>query len=92
VKGSYPGFTRPAIEIIRRYEEHGWTFTVSSKNHAIGKSPDGVSTTSIARRLTTGNRSYQNALSTLNRWERAQVVPVPDESDSGPGPRDRRSG
>ena len=34
---AYPGFSREALELIHLYESYGWTFTVSSKGHAIGR-------------------------------------------------------
>lgn len=56
---AYPGFSREALELIHLYESYGWTFTVSSKGHAIGHAPSGGETCSIARRLAPGNRALQ---------------------------------
>lgn len=67
---TYPGFSREALELIHLYESYGWTFTVSSKGHAIGRAPSGGETCSIARRLAPGNRAHQNATAAFRRWER----------------------
>lgn len=67
---SLGGFDANAKKIITTLEGYGWVFEVSSKGHAVGKAPDGVTTASIARRLTRANRSQQNAEATVKRWER----------------------
>lgn len=66
------GFSDDSIKMIRQYEQYGWEFEMSSKGHAIGKAPDGVSTVSIQRNLNRANRSQQNAESELRRWLRKQ--------------------
>jgi hypothetical protein len=62
------GFERASLDLIREFEAEGWTFDISAKGHAIGRAPDGVTTTSVARRLSRANRSQQNAEADLKRW------------------------
>lgn len=89
---SLGGFDAAAKKIITTLEGYGWVFEVSSKGHAVGKAPDGETTTSIARRLTRANRSQQNAEAVVKRWERQmeaqaltqQVGRAIDSVKSGP--------
>lgn len=64
----HKGFERASLDLIREFEAEGWTFDISSKGHAIGRAPDGSTTTSVARRLSRANRSQQNAEADLKRW------------------------
>lgn len=64
------GFSKDAKRIIGEFEALGWTFTVSSKGHAIGRSPDGQTTESIAKNLSNA-RAKANAEASLRRAQRA---------------------
>lgn len=75
------GFSAEAKALIREYESFGWEFTISSNNHAIGRAPDGVTTTSVARRLSRANRSQQNAEADLKRWRNRSSSVVPSTTD-----------
>lgn len=70
---STKNFSREAREIIKRLEDQGWTFRVSSNGHAIGKSPEGSHSISVAPRLSARNRAYQNTLAEVRRWEKASA-------------------
>lgn len=78
----YPGFDAASLALIAEYESHGWTFRVSSRGHAIGRSPDGEATCSIARRMASANRTRQNSEADLRRWLRQQEEKAPRPSDS----------
>lgn len=65
------GFSKEAKELIARLERQGWTFRLSSNGHAFGRSADGETMT-ISPRLSRANRSYQNTLADVKRWERTQ--------------------
>lgn len=72
------GFSKQAIELVRRAEDMGWTFQRTTHG-AQGRAPDGTSTISIGRKLTGHGRAYQNSLAVLRRWERQH--PVDEYSD-----------
>lgn len=72
------GFSKQAIELVRRAEDMGWTFQRTTHG-AQGRAPDGTSTISIGRKLTGHGRAYQNSVAVLRRWERQH--PVDEYSD-----------
>lgn len=57
--------------IIADAQAEGWLFSVSSKGHAIGRSPDGKATISVPQ--TDKARSGKNARAELERWRARQA-------------------
>lgn len=64
---SIRNFSKDATDLVRELEDFGWTFRRS--NHgAVGRAPDGKTTTSISRNLRKSNHSYQKARAEFRRW------------------------
>jgi hypothetical protein len=68
------GFCKEAREIISEYEKHGWIFRLSSKGHAIGRSPSGSRTASVSRKLPL--RTLKNSQAQLERDLREDIIEV----------------
>lgn len=64
-KVNLAGFSNEAADIVRKYEAAGWVFRLSSKGHAIGRSPVTDQTCSVSRRA--GGRVLKNALAQMER-------------------------
>lgn len=63
------GFDREHAKVIRELETLGWTFTMSKQGHAIGRAPDGVTTTSVSGSKGSP-RNLKNVQATLRQWQR----------------------
>ena len=68
-------FSQEARELIEAAEGAGWTWRLSSNNHAIGRAPDGITTLSVSTKLSRSNRGYQRATAEFARWIREQSAP-----------------
>lgn len=79
-RADVPGHDDQAKDLIVEMVALGWTGRLSSKGHAIMRSPDGESTSSIARDSKRG-RSGRNARADFERWKSAHLEePKPVEN------------
>lgn len=60
-------FDDDAVRLVMKYQLHGWIGRMSTRHHAIMRSPDGTATASVSRKFTR-NRGGQNAERPLNQW------------------------
>lgn len=69
-----PGFDKENRELIYAMCDAGWNGRITSKNHWLGKAPDGKTTITVPSKQG-NNRGLKNAHATFMRWVRAQMSP-----------------
>lgn len=70
------GFAREKVALIRQMEDDGWTGRVSSRGHALMRSPDGTMTCSVAPKTGSPTRDMGNSQMIYKRWKRSITAPT----------------
>lgn len=73
-----PGFDKENRELVYAMCDAGWTGRITSKNHWLGKAPDGKTTITVPSKQG-NNRGLKNAHATYMRWLRNALSPELDE-------------
>ena len=70
------GFSREKAELIRQMEDDGWTGRISSRGHALLRSPDGTASCSVSPKVGSPTRDRGNSQMIYKRWKRSLSAPA----------------